>query len=479
MIAYRWTPTHASALMWCRVLYFFPVFIAPSLLYFSLVFKAKKKTSKANVFWIYLFPAIVGASSFIPGFIIKDVSMRPNLEKAIYFGPGYPIYFVFYFIYFSWTFYNFLKRLYQADVLGGKQLRWVILATFTPVSAGLITNLILPWGFIFDYNWIAQVSTIFFIAGIAYAIVRYQLLKTKLIVAQVLSLFLVSILFLNIFSFDTFNQLLINFGVFVLGLVFSGTLIRSVINEMRQNEENQKLADDLGKANKELKKLDEVKSEFISIASHQLRTPLSAIKGYAAMLLEEIKDPDEKEALNKIYLSNERLIKLVNDLLNLSRIERGKMDFRFQESQLADLLESVVSEFQIVAKKRGLKLEYEKVHLPIIKMDEDKLRQVFVNIVDNAIKYTLRGNIVIKTLLDEDHVTVTIKDTGVGMRKEDIASIYEKFQRGKTGLELYPNGTGIGLYIANKIVDAHKGQVWAESEGVNLGTTFYIKIPLE
>ena len=479
MIAFRWVPDSFSALWWCRILYFFPVFIAPSLLYFSFVFKAKKITPKSHVFWIYFFPALVGASSFIPNFIIQDVVMRPGIEKAIYFGWGYPIYFVFYFVYFSWTFFNFLKRLYQADVLGSKQMRWVILATFTPVTVGLIGNLILPWGFIFSYNWIAQVSTIFFIIGIAYAIVRYQLLNTKLIIAQVLSVFLISILFLNIFSFTTVSHLIINFAVFILGLIFSATLIRSVINEMRQKDEIQKLADNLRDANKDLKKLDEAKSEFISIASHQLRTPLSAVKGYAAMLLDDTKDPSKREALNKIYLSNERLIKLVNDLLNLSRIERGKMEFRFQEGQLADLLDSVVSEFQIIATRANLKLSYEKVNLPIIKMDENKLRQVFVNVIDNAIKYTREGSVAIKTILDEEHIIITVKDTGIGMRKEDVASIYEKFQRGKTGLEIYPNGTGIGMYIADQIIKAHNGQIWGESHGVNLGSTFYIKIPLE
>jgi len=145
---------------------------------------------------------------------------------------------------------------------------------------------------------------------------------------------------------------------------------------------------------------------------------------------------------------------------------------------LADLLESVVGELQIIAKRAKLTLGYDKMILPIIKMDENKLRQVFINVIDNAIKYTPEGGIVVKTLLDEDHITITIKDTGIGMKKEDIASIYEKFQRGKTGLDIYPNGTGIGLYIANEVIKAHGGRIWAESKGINTGTTFYIEIPL-
>ena len=153
--------------------------------------------------------------------------------------------------------------------------------------------------------------------------------------------------------------------------------------------------------------------------------------------------------------------------------------FNFKDSQLADLIDSVVSEFQMIAKGRGIKLSYEKINLPIIKIDADKLRQVFINVIDNAIKYTIKGSIKVRTVLDEDYITVTIKDTGIGMKKEDLSSIYEKFQRGKTGLDINPSGSGIGLYIANKIVEAHQGRIWSESAGINQGTTFYIKIPLE
>ena len=479
MIAFRWAESAIAALWWCRILYFFPVFIAVNFLYFSFVFQNREnRLTRQQTLKLYLPAFIVAILVFIPRFVIESTTFQPQAEKTILFGPGYIIYFAYYFIYFSWAFLNLFFHLNKAKFLVRSQIRWVILGTFLPVSFGLVTNLILPWGYIFNLNWFAQIGSIIFIGVIAYAIVKYQLLNIKLIVAQILSLFLISILFLNIFYFDNFLRLTLNLAVFILGLIFSGTLIRSVIGEIEQREKIQKLAGDLEKANQNLKRLDEAKSEFISIASHQLRTPLSAIKGYTAMLLEEIKDASSKEALDKIYLSNERLIKLVNDLLNLSRIEQGKMQFVFKEIQLADVLDSIVNEFQVVAKKRGLKLIYEKVNLPLLKLDEDKIRQIFVNLIDNAIKYTLQGEIVLKTFLDEDSVTIATKDTGVGMKKEDLDSMYQKFKRGSSGLEVNPTGTGIGLYIAQKITEAHQGSIWAESEGINKGSTFYVKLPL-
>jgi len=480
MIGFRWTTTHLSSLWWVRFLYFFPLFIAANFLYFSFTFRSKGKgLSLARKILLYLPPTIVGILVFVPQFVIKDIVLVTSGEKPILFGPGYIIYFVYYFVYFSWALLNFFFYLRSASFLVKKQIRWIIVGTFLPISFGLAFNLILPWGYIFALNWVGQAGTILFIVGIAYAIVRYQLLNIRLIVAQVLSLFLISILFLNIFYFDNFWRLGLNLAVFILGMIFSATLIRSVLRELEQKEKIEKLASKLTKTNKELKILDQAKSEFISIASHQLRTPLSAIKGYAAMILDDIDDPEKKEALNRIYLSNERLIKLVNDLLNLSRIERGKLEFRFKKEQIVDLIDSVVSEFKMVAKKRGLRLNYEKTSLPLIKMDSDKLRQVFINIIDNAIKYTLKGSITVKTFIDDDSLLVTIADTGIGMKKEDIKSIYQKFQRGKTGLEVYPSGTGIGLYIAHKIIEAHHGKIWAESKGKNLGSTFYIKLPLD
>jgi signal transduction histidine kinase len=479
MIGFRWSTEHLTALWWCRVLYFFPVFIALNFLLFTIAFRRQEKKS-INQHRILLFlPAlIVGVLVFIPKFVIVDVSIRRFGEKAIFFGNGYIIYCIYYFTYFSWAFFNLFFYLKKARFLVKKQTYWIILGTFLPVSFGLVTNLILPVGYIFKFNWFAQIISIIFVGGIAYAIAKYQLLNIKLVFAQIISTALIFVLFVNIFYFDNFWRLGLNIFVFFLSVIFSAILIRSVLREINQKEKTQKLASQLKEANKKLKKLDEVKSEFILIASHQLRTPLSSIKGYTAMLLEEIKDPERKDTLNKIFLSNERLIKLVNDLLNLSRIERSKLQFNFKERQLADILDSVVAEFQMLATRRGLKINYERINLPLLKIDEDKLRQVFINIIDNAIKYTLKGKITIKTYLDEDNVTIAISDTGVGMKQEDIDSIYEKFQRGKTGIDVYPSGTGIGLYIAHKILEAHNGRIWAESKGIDQGSTFYIKLPL-
>ena len=180
--------------------------------------------------------------------------------------------------------------------------------------------------------------------------------------------------------------------------MFSFLLIRSVLHEVRQREEISKLAEDLRVANAELKKLDQMKSEFVSLASHQLRAPLTAIKGYISLIQEGSYGQVSnvlKDALRKIYISNETLINLVGDFLNLSRIESGKMKYMFEPMQMEEIVQGVFEEFKEVVKEKKLELRYENQDKPLAKamLDKDKFKQVIMNLIDNAIKYTMKGKI--------------------------------------------------------------------------------------
>ncbi|MBI1888388.1 MAG: sensor histidine kinase [Candidatus Spechtbacteria bacterium] len=243
---------------------------------------------------------------------------------------------------------------------------------------------------------------------------------------------------------------------------------------------------ELTAANSRLRQLDQMKSEFVSIASHQLRTPLTATKGYISMLLEGSYgdlSKDVRVALNKVYASNERLVRIVNDLLDISRIESGKFQYTFAKISLPDLLENVVKEFTIAAEIQKLRILWEMPANPerfVVSADEEKLRQTFLNLLDNAIKYTPKGHIEVKIVQDvrPGYIRVSIKDTGIGISGEERGELFERFVRGKGGAHVNASGSGIGLYIAKKIVDDHHGRIWAESEGPGKGSTFIVTLPI-
>jgi signal transduction histidine kinase len=312
-------------------------------------------------------------------------------------------------------------------------------------------------------------------------------------------------IFLPLFSKDNL------IGIFVLGAKKSGDIYTSedirlieiggaqaavaIENALMYEEvksfnvtlqkEVDKATRELRAANARLKKLDEAKSDFISIASHQLRTPLTVIKGYISMMLEgSFGQLTEKEieSLHKVYESNQRLINLVEDLLNISRIESGRIQYNWEKSQLEDLVASVVDEISQNAKKKKLYLDFvkpEKV-LPVVEMDKDKLRQVFMNLVDNAVKYTDKGGIRVSVMTESKNKNILVKvtDTGMGIDKSELPNLFQKFSRGKGMSRVHTEGTGLGLYVAKEMIKAHGGKIWAESLGKERGSTFYVSLPI-
>ena len=250
--------------------------------------------------------------------------------------------------------------------------------------------------------------------------------------------------------------------------------------------ELQLMSDKLAQSNDQLRKLDNAKSEFISIASHQLRTPLTAIKGFISMLLEGSYGklvPEQEEVLNKVYTSNERLVTLVEDLLNVSRIESGRMEFKLENAQLADVCQEVFDTFVLRAKEHDLYLEYKKPEtaLPEIFIDKVKVREVISNLVDNALKYTPdgKGGVTMKVEELGENLRVTISDTGIGVPATELPYLFAKFSRGKDIGRLNTGGTGLGLYVGKAMIENNGGKIWAESDGEGKGSRFIIELPLK
>jgi len=240
---------------------------------------------------------------------------------------------------------------------------------------------------------------------------------------------------------------------------------------------------DLRHANARLKELDQAKTEFISIASHQLRTPLSAIKGYLSMVLEGDFGPVSSK-LNKIvkdvFQSNERLVRLVNVFLNVSRIESGRLKVAKTDFDLVAWAGKSINDMISEAERKGLKLEFVKKKDKImVNADQDKIMDILINFIDNAIKYSQKGKITVTVEKREDSARVTVKDNGIGIGPEEIKELFTKFTRGRKVSQISTSGSGLGLFIAKKIVELHKGKIWAESKGEGKGSSFIFEIPVK
>jgi len=278
-------------------------------------------------------------------------------------------------------------------------------------------------------------------------------------------------------------EFILKFGLFAGIAVFSVLLIRGVLGEVRSRERIAKMARSLEKVNIELQKLDKAKSEFISIASHQLRTPLSAIKSFISLILEDFYGPiSEKvrDKMKKSLESNERLIKLVDNLLDLSRMEKGRMEFDFKKVSFQEIVENVIEEMKPQAQIKGLEFIYHSSSKGdfLVKADSDKIRQVIINLIDNAIRYTEKGKVKVNLRRTDQEVIFSIKDTGIGILSEERKYLFKRFARGKKVSRIWTEGVGLGLYVARLIVEAHHGQIGGDSEGEGKGSHFWVKLPV-
>lgn len=239
---------------------------------------------------------------------------------------------------------------------------------------------------------------------------------------------------------------------------------------------------ELRASNRQLQRLDEAKDEFISMASHQLRTPLTSIKGYLSMLIEgdvgEV-TKEQKHLLSEAFVSSERMVRLIGDFLNVSRLQTGKFVIDKRPVDLAALVERELESLESNASARGMKFVYKKPsNIPIIELDENKIEQVIMNFADNAIYYSKdNGKIIVNLEKKPDAVEFTVQDFGIGVPKAEQANLFNKFVRAANARKARPDGTGVGLFLARRVITEHGGSIIFKSVE-NEGSIFGFSLPL-
>ncbi|MBI2654740.1 GAF domain-containing protein [Candidatus Woesearchaeota archaeon] len=233
---------------------------------------------------------------------------------------------------------------------------------------------------------------------------------------------------------------------------------------------------DLREANKGLHRLNQIKSDFVSTVSHELRTPLTSIQGYVSLMFDGNAGHisiEQKEFLGIVKEESQRLTRLISDLLDISKIEAGKMKIAFENFNLLDFINKYKVEVENMASSKNIKVEIKAPHsLPVIKADADKVKQIFYNIVSNAIKFSPE-NTILKIIIKENpnNIQVDVIDEGIGIAEKDHANIFEKFQQVDTKMTRKAGGTGLGLTITKHLVEAHGGNIWVKSK-LGKGSTF-------
>lgn len=433
---------------------------------------------KLVIFLLYILASMFLYITLFTDFVIANIEFIDGILNIRY---GKFVWF-----FFGWvallTFYNVfvLVRNYRRkdiNVEQQRQIKILLLGLGIFFTANAIFNIILPVFYnIFDQYVFGDYSLIVFMSIIAYATVKQQFFGSRVIGATFLTIFLGSFLFVDALIFSTTLQLrIIKLGFFTAYVPFGTMLVNSVYSEIKRKEE-------LFLLNKKLTDLDSQKNEFLNVASHELRAPMTAIKGYLSMI--EHGDAGELPSSATEYLGEaigetERMIRLVNNMLDVARIEEGRMVFEEGLVSLSKVVEHVFSELSFEAEEKKLGYAYHpKAPLQdIVKVDVDRIHEAVVNLINNAIKYTDSGKIVVRLLNPSPKIIrFEVEDTGPGMTPDEVSKLFNKFYRTESyvGKKM---GTGLGLYITKLLVEKFGGKIGVHSKK-GKGSLFWFELPV-
>ncbi len=480
-------------LFWIRIVMFVCSFIGPTLLSLIHTFPGTEFRMKKRYAFPLLFLMLASATLSLLPYVFTDLQYV-GLEPVPTPGPGIPVFFVDFIGLFVASFALLGYRWKHSEGLERAQIRTIAYGTtfsfsLMGVSTVIFVVILKSSSFVF----LGPLYTVFLMAAIAYAIIKYNLFNIKVIATQAF-VTIISIVFLaRIFVSQSQSDRIVDTIIFIATIFFGYLLIRSVKIEIKSKEEIAGLAKrltdtnwQLARTNEQLRIIDQRKSEFVSIVSHQLRTPITAIKGYSSLLLEDSYGqitPEQKIPLEKILTSSTRLAEMVSDFLDISKIEQDRMKYTFTAVDIKAVLTDIVGEYFTIADEKNLTLDFtfaDNIQF-IATADEGKIRQIISNVLDNSIKYTPKGTVVVSLEKDEARgvVIIKLKDTGIGLSQDDIHHLFGKFTRGSGGQKENTAGSGLGLYVAKKMLEAMHGKIWVDSEGPGKGSTFVIELLAE
>ncbi len=473
-----------NTLFWIRTVMFLVPFLMLALYYFSISYLNSDYKFNLKKFLLILSACIAVAIINITPFAYLSVSISASGQIIPVTGPGLLATGFLILPLFGYSISTMLRNARKANKEDAYKIKFALYLFLISFGIQIITSFVVVS--LFNYTNLVPLGsflTFFFTVAITASILRFKLFDVNMIGSMVFVALLIVLMFAEIFSATGVENIIYKITVFIAVCFVSYQFIKNIRIEAKQRKTLEELASKLKEANQELKELDETKDNFLSMASHELNTPLSAIEGYLSMMLDEGMggklNKTHRGYLEKVYSSSQRLAHLVKDLLNVSRIEQGRIHILFEKGNLNKIIEQAYSEIKPEADKHkhNVVLSLNK-DIPETFMDTDRITEIVINLTGNAIKYTPEGGkIEIKTYEKDKFLWFSVKDNGEGVAKEYIDNIFQKFERGDK-VHDQGRGTGLGLFISKNLVEFHKGKVWVESEGEGKGSTFFFTLPI-
>ncbi|GEM_PF-5786789 len=367
-----------------------------------------------------------------------------------------------------------------------RQVIYILISTGVASSITLTTNLILPILGNFQFNWVGQISLLLMVLFLTYGIYKEQMFNARVATVEVLVSFsLVLALTQIIVSSSLWTTVFSSASLIFFG-IFGVVLLRTINREIHAREDLSISNKRFKKLNKRLEEMDEKKNEFLHIATHQLRGPITAINGYASLIVDGDYGAISAKAVKpveKILSASKVMSETINDYMNIARIEEDNVVQNKTNFDLCKLVDERAGVLMVNAKEKSIDFKVKNIvpdNVCTVNADKNNITQVLNALIENAIKYTMKGNVTVESKLTNDNkkVSVSIKDTGIGVAKNEVAGLFDKFTRADNAKETDAFGTGMGLFIAKNLIEANSGSVKVESEGLNKGTTFTIELPV-
>lgn len=374
------------------------------------------------------------------------------------------------------------RSLIASDILR-KQTLTILIGAIITFGSVLALNIVLPL-ILHNASYVIYAPIVFlpFLGSIAIAVLKYRLFSVRIVaISIVLFLLSVTVILQTMFATSA-TQIVSSVVQFFFSIFFSVWLMRSVMLEIVQRDQVENLAKELQQKNIDLVDLDHKRLEFLSFATHQLRAPLTSIRGLASMLIENGRTDisgDAKQWAGMIYASSTNMVQTVEDFLNTSRLDSGEIKYAFTQQDILPIVNETVRQYKPVAESKGLSFTYtvNGGTEAVMMADSEKVRHIVTNLVDNAIKYTTTGWIKLIVTISDANIEIRVDDSGAGLNHDLIGKLFQRWSRLGQKNEQTIKGTGLGLFIVKEMVTAHGGTVRAESAGEGKGSSFIAELP--